>query len=483
MSVFRIRGRTPLCALAVLLFLTPAGRAGAQTAVEQQARSSATAAALPAFRLLRFDEDWSRAAVASGDWLDRLKAIPLDSGGSVMLRVGGQLRARAEGVSNYQLGSGADRSDAFEVVRQSLWGDLHVGTTLRAFVELRNSQALSRDLPGGARTSDFDATDVENAFVEIGSADSGRRSLIRLGRQEISLGRERVIGVSDWSNTRTMYQGLDARWAFARATIGALVVRPVTVRSRAPDLADSLTLFRGVYVNGVRTGALSAWELYALKLDDRATLRAGRPGDRHEVTAGARLVLSAEQSPWSLEGEGALQRGRLTDTPVRAWFVASELTYAARDWRWSPQLSAGFDWASGGGDSARLATYAPPATTGHAHAGLMDIIGRANLVEARTGLAFRPRRALTVQARQHWFWRASTGESAFAKSMAVLGVAGGSPARALGGETDLTASLRLTRRLRVDAGVGYFAPGEFLLAAATPARPSTWTFLSTAYTF
>lgn len=477
-------GRRSLLVLAATLLA--AAPATAQTIAEPQGHpvsASAANAGTVQFRPLRFDEDWSRLPVGSGDWLDRLKAIPLDPSGWAMLRVGGQFRVRAEAVDRYQLAAGADRNDAFGLTREALWGDLRLGSAMRAFVELRNAQAVSRDLPGGARPSDFDLADAENAFVELGRGPAEQRSFVRVGRQELSWGRERVVGVSDWSNSRTTYQGVDARWAFAPFTAGALVVEPVTVKSRAPDRADTLALYRGAYLDGNRVGVVSEWQLYSLRLDSRADQRAGTPGDRHEVTTGARVALGPTGSAWRLEGEGALQRGRLTDTPVRAWFVASDLTWVPSRLPGAPQLSAGFDWASGGGDSTRLTTYAPPTSTSHSHAGYMDIIGRANLAEARAGLTVRPWRAVSVHALQHWFWRASTDAPAFSKSMAILRPADGSADRALGGESDLTATWRLTRRLRVEAGGGYFAPGAFLLGAPSPARASTWTFLSTTYTF
>lgn len=482
-------GWRPLSIIAAALLAS--APAAAQTTVEPQGRPAPPAPAATAaprevtvqFRQLRFDEDWSRLPAGSGDWLDRLKVIPLDPSGWAMLRVGGQIRARAEGVDHYQLAAGTNRNDAFGVTREMLWGDLQLGGAARAYLELRNAQAISRDLPGGARPSDFDLTDVENAFVELGHGPADHRSLIRVGRQELSWGRERVLGVADWSNSRTTYQGVDARWAFAPFDAGIIAVEPVTIRSRAPDRGDTLALYRGAYLDGNRAGIISDWQLYSLRLDSRADVRAGRAGDRHELTTGARLALGAAGSPWRFEGEGAVQRGRLTDTPVRAWFVASDLTYVPAHVRGSPQLSAGLDWASGGGDTTSLTTYAPPTSTSHSHAGYMDIVGRANLVEARGGLTVRPWRTVSLHALQHWFWRASTDAPAFSKSMAILRAADGSPDRALGGETDLTAMWRLTRRLRLDAGAGYFAPGAFLLGAASPARASTWTYLSTTYTF
>lgn len=468
---------------------TRGGRPAAGSKPAAAARGAAKGAAGAApdavvqYRPLRFDEDWSRLPSSSRDWLDRMKSIPIDPSGWMMLRVGGQLRARAEGVDRYQLVAGADRNDAYGATREMLWGDLHFGSAARAFVELRNAQSVSRDLPGGARTSDYDLVDLENAFVELGRGPADRRSFVRVGRQELSWGRERVVGVSDWSNSRTTYQGVDARWAFAPLTAGLVVVEPVTIRSRAPDLGDTLALYRGAYLDGNRVGVLSDWQVYSLKLDSRDAVRAGRAGDRHELTTGARVALGGAGSRWRFDGEGALQRGRLTDTPVRAWFVASDLTWLPRRVAGSPQIAAGFDWASGGGDTTRLTTYTPPTTTGHSHAGYMDIIGRANLAEARGGVTVRPSRTVSVHALQHWFWRASADAPAFSKSMTVLRAPGTSRDRALGGETDLTATWRLTRRLRIEPGLGYFAPGAFLLGAPTPARASTWTFLSTTYTF
>ena len=102
----------------------------------------------PAFADRRFDEDWStlRGADLGGHFWDRVKFLPLRNEEDVWLTLGGQVRARQEGVRQFQFGeSQPAQSDGFLLSRIRLSADLHASRYFRIFAE---AQELAHDGPG-----------------------------------------------------------------------------------------------------------------------------------------------------------------------------------------------------------------------------------------------------------------------------------------------------------------------------------------------
>lgn len=160
------------------------------------AQNTATAPPRIVFKSLRFDEVWTAADRAS-HWDDAMKLIPLAP--SLTLTLGGQLRWREEFVRGFNL---TNASDDYGQSRVLIHADLQGGDARalhgRLFTEFRDAQSYGRDLPGGTRASDADRADLQNIFGDIAFG----RSWLRFGRQEVELGRGRLVGVPDWSNAR-----------------------------------------------------------------------------------------------------------------------------------------------------------------------------------------------------------------------------------------------------------------------------------------
>lgn len=469
----------------------PARRAAADPPARPAAppteRPAAPRARRPDFQTLRFEEQWPVAAAYGGHGaLDALKHLRLAPGGWAYLTVGGQLRVRGEAVSHFQLGRGDARQDAFEMLRASLTGDLHLGAHTRLFAELRDATTRGRELPGGARPQDHDRWDVQTAFVELTCCARTASPRLRLGRQELSLGRERLLGVADWSNARRAFSGarLDLR---APGSIGVslLHLRPVALSSERPNRDDpGAVLWGGLATRRARNRA--TLEGFALALEQRRATLGTFAGAHHRVTVGGRGTGPLLARPWlTYDVEGGVQRGRLGDARVAAWYLASELSAAARRLPLAPTLTLGYDVASGDRDSsdATSNTFHHLYTSAHAHYGLGDVVGRQNATNLRLGVAAAVPVLGQVAVVAHDFRRVSTQDAAYAKAGGVLRARSADGARALGHEVDLTLSRPIGRHVRLVGGYAQFTPGPYLWRASGGASPMDWGFSSIALTF
>lgn len=432
----------------------------------------------PEFDNLRFREDWSRSP--TGDPLDPLKHILLTDGGTAWLSLGGQLRVRGESVRNFLGGGAGTRTDGFALLRAQLHADVHVGPHVRAFVEGRFADVKGRELPGGARALDRDRGDWGNAFIEATGNLAGFRSSLRLGRQEMQVGRERIVSPLDWANVRRVFQGASVESRRGALAFGAFTTRPLIIHPDRQDVSDSRTRFSGSTLawRPPRGGRLVEGALLFKSVDG-----ASQAGTTHRATATVRFVTPILRPDLVIEVEGGAQRADAGAGITYASMIASDLTWSPAIGG-TPAFTLGLDRASGtsAGESAQSGTWDQLYPLGHAYAGFADVLGRRNLVEERVVAQLSPRPAIRVRTAAHAFQRASSADAAYDVSGGVLRAASGAASTAIGVEFDASVQWRLGRHVRVDGGVARFEPGQFLRDTGS-ARPYSWFFSSITATF
>ncbi len=438
----------------------------------------------PEYRVSRFDESWPMAkSGASG--VRQLKHIPLGLGDAAWMTLGGSMRYRGSSYGNFSLSDKAAMQDDYSELRTLLSADLRVGRPAgryaRLFVELRDAQGFGRTLPGGVRSSEADRLDWQNVFAEVGRGTSS----VRYGRQELALGRERLVGVSDWANSRRSFEGARAMSVVRGLRLDAFDGRVVAVRIDAPNRPDSTTHFRMAVVSTAvdrppgRSVRPSTWQAYAMQLRTQHGV-----GDR--TTVGARSIWRAPLggAQGSLEVEAASQRGHLGVRSVNAWFSVVEGIATWRAVRWAPSVIVGVDAGSGtGADSARRAdVFQPPYATSHGFTGIADVFGRGNLLERRIGFGLEPRRSVQLQGFVRRFARMRVEDGVYTKSNTLMRAAAGSRSRAVGDEFDATVSWQATKQFKVQGGAALVLPGAFFRETGGATR-ERYAFVSTTVTF
>ncbi len=439
----------------------------------------ARAAERPAFQDRRFDEDWSELAtpdaLASRDPFDPAKWIAL--GDSAALSLGGQARLRFESWDGFAFGAPADDDATPLLTRLRAHADLRVGKRFRVFVEAKAAFTSAHDAFGGARANDSDTLDLQNGFLEWTQPIGDARLRARAGRQELRLGRQRLVSPLDWANARRTFDGLTLDWN--RGPTGAVLFAVAPVRVRPYQRNDHVTDlgFWGLHVRRElsRGGRADAY-YYGLA-------RAAPLGDERRHTLGARFSSAIAGTRFDVEGEAAYQLGRAGDADLSAGMVAAQLGYWVQEWRVSPRFFAGLDWASGdaraGGDVARFDQLFP---LGHAYLGMADLVGRQNVISVSAGVSARPLAALTAELAVHHFRRAGRADGLYAASGALLRAGDPAASRAVGEEIDLSCAYRFDAHLQLGGGYAHFFPGPFV-GQTGPSRSVDFAYLFAQYTF
>jgi len=415
----------------------------------------------------RFEENWRPCLCLDPcdlcDWADRVKAVPFTRGAGLWGGVGGQVRARYEVWRNQAFGAPpSDADDEWLLLRVRAHGDVHLGDCARVFVEGNWAYQWTREL--GPRPIDVNHGDLLNAFGEVtgkGVVDWGAR----VGRQELLLGKQRLISPLDWANTRRTFDGARAWAKRGPHQVDAFYVTPVTFEPGPLDdeFFEDSTVFWGLYYRNTALNCVS-WDAYLLGLERDVAPWSGVTEDESRLTVGARADWRIPRTRVDVEAEGGWQFGSWGDGDVSASFLVLEVGWKPCWGRWEPRLAAGLDWASGDDDDADadVGTFHQLFPLGHAYLGHADLVGRQNVVAARVEATVKPTKKLTARAWMHWFWRADENDALYNAAGGVQRAPGGSDELYVGSEFDLWVQYQIARHWSAIFGWAHFFAGDFL---------------------
>lgn len=367
------------------------------------------------FRPFRFDEDFRGKAVeALPGWMRSYKDIPL--GGGLSASLGGDLRWRFEHVDRPRFGLQPVQDDTYALQRILAHLDLRHGSGVRAFVQLGSHYALGKEQPNGP--SDENRAGLQQAFLDL-PLPAAPGTTLRVGRQEIAFGSQRLVGVRDGPNIRQAFDG--ARLSVplgppgpGRPNVDLFVARPVVVTAGPfKDEPDTRQLFWGAYGSGVLE-LLPGVRLDAFYLGlRRKDARFGPAlGTDHRHTLGGRAF--GRSGPWDINLDAGWQLGSHAGRDVSAGFAAGDAGYTLQGLPWAPRLGLRAAWASGDDDpgDGDLGTFYPlfPRGAQFTEAG---ITGLSNLVEIFPHLVLQPDPSFALLAGAELLWRETARDAVY----------------------------------------------------------------------
>jgi hypothetical protein len=238
----------------------------------------------------------------------------------------------------------------------------------------------------------FATTGAYEAWGEAHTA-SARPSFVRVGRQPVTWGEGRLLGVADWSPTgRTL-----------DAVRGRLVVRDGAFELLAASLSDPRSSALQAY--GELFGARAEWafdplfavEAYALARLAQANPPQSLDGSVHGQTYTGALRLHGDAHAWTWGAEGALQLGRADGFPAGraaadrfAWAAAGHVAYTFEHVALLPTARLGVSYASGDSRGSTYRAFDPLLPDVHTWHGAMDLFAWSNEAEASARLSIAP---------------------------------------------------------------------------------------------
>jgi len=160
------------------------------------------AQSIPAFKQLRYEEDYSYLKQdSSRNWYTTTKFDPLSKNRNTYLSFGGDIRYQYQWFKNENWGESPQDNDGFVLTRYLAHADFHAGSHFRTFVQLQSSFANGRVTQPSP--VDENQLDLHQAFTDIAFTLPNKQTLtFRVGRQELLYGSQRLVAVREGPNNR-----------------------------------------------------------------------------------------------------------------------------------------------------------------------------------------------------------------------------------------------------------------------------------------
>ncbi len=361
------------------------------------------------------------------------------------------LRFRAEARGNRYTNAGPlSEPDHFVTTRarvglQAVYGPV---TALVQFQDTRNFGTAPGADDGGTFA-------LHQGYVQL----ANETGYVRVGRQEINLGDQRMIGALDWLMGARSFDAVRLHGDFDRVHVDlfgamnaprATYTDPLTMESETSQ-GDYLGIAHLTW-DASESSQLDTYVLYRHEGPRANAL--GR--DNHIVAPGVRATGSVAES-LRYTVEGTFQVGDRAGQRHLAYAFSGDLGYRFGGAS-APTLSAGFALGSGQSESGNVDEFDNFFPTNHKFYGLMDFFGLRNVIDAHAGFDLKPTSDLALGVEVFSFALQQDSARWSNAGGATIGQDATGGSRSLGQELDLTAQWKATRGVALVGGYSLFVP-------------------------
>ena len=361
------------------------------------------------------------------------------------------------------------------------------------------------DFPGVMGAEGDDAFDLRQGYIEIGNSKEFPLSL-KIGRQILSYGDERLVGSFDWNNIGRTFDAAKLRWEAKNWWLDAFassVVVPTRGKYNQSDFVNGTEnhrsqVFSGVYFSTTAI-PVQTTDLYVFHLheNDNPLYLPAAIGDTNFVTLGARIksnpgafapqppapapdgkaIADGKSAPLPLppkkpvgfdyDAEGAFQTGKVRGLTLTAFAVHGGIGYTF-DVPWLPRLGVAYNYGSGDSDphDHQIETFQNLFPTNHKFYGQMDVFSWQNMHDLEVSVKAQPLKKVSLKAEFHAFWLASNEDVWYrangATAVRPLNALAENANTYAGSEVDVTAQWSVTKNVALEAGYSHFFAGSYL---------------------
>lgn len=396
------------------------------------------------------------------------------------VRLSGELRAREEGFYGDHFEPGRD--DMYLLQRVRLGVQVTPAPWLQMFVQGQDARvSFTERIPAAPPYQD--SADLRQAWVQFGSGEKGGVNL-RVGRQELMFGEERLVGAGNWGNVSRTFDAVRLGLRHRGYSVDAFASSVVVARDHAFDRHVDGDNLHGMYggIDGwVPNGRLEPFVFWRVAPSGRT--ESGVRGRLDTKTAGIRW---AGKLPHAFEytTEMALQRGSWAGDSASSWAGFWRLGRTFNNLRWKPLVRLELNHASGDRNprDGRHGTFEVLYPTPHDKYGLTDQVGWKNVYHVGLIGELRLAKTLTLVLKGHDRWLASATDGLYnAGGTLLVRDPSGSSGRHIGKEVDFLLLWAMPPRVQLGGGIGHMFAGEFI-KRTTPGSGYTFPYVMLTYT-
>lgn len=379
--------------------------------------SGSEAQTIPAFRQLRFDEDYSMLKFDSSEnWYRQAKYNELSKKRNVYISLGGDIRYQYLWFKNENWGESPADKDGYILTRYLAHADLHIGKHFRTFIQLQSSLATGKEEPPSP--VDENQLDLHQAFVDLALLKN--KLTVRAGRQEFLYGSQRLIAVRDGPNNRQSFDAIKVMYAKSKWNVDLFFSHHV--RSKPKIFDDGFnrnTKLWGAYLVRKDISFLKNIDVYYLGLWKKETMFNDGFGKETRHSAGSRIWSDGKK--WRYDIEGLYQFGQFGKKRISAWTFSVNTVYKFIYTNYKPAVGLKTELITGDacyGDN-KLQSFNPLFPRG-GYFGLVSLIGPVNLFDIHPSLVLDLSRKLFLNMDYDIFWRFSKQDGIYGPGVFLL---------------------------------------------------------------
>ncbi|MEO8426934.1 MAG: alginate export family protein [Verrucomicrobiota bacterium] len=407
---------------------------------------------------------------------------------------------------------GADVDNSFLMIRvRPRIG--YTGTWFSVFVEGRASSTTGDDRNPNLESDG--PIDLHQAYVTLGNHKEFPLSL-KIGRQELSYGDERLIGAFGWNNIGRVFDAAKLHWQNPWFAADFFTSRLVIPNDNNFNEVNDYDWFSGFYATS-KLIPKQTTEFYFLSRNVSAgSLMAQGPGNlvpfaspRDIYTVGLRIKSSpGEWHGWDYAAELMGQFGHFNDPALpaassslehRALAVFAGAGYTWTELPYAPRVGIEYNFASGDTNPTdnKHETFDNLFPTNHKFYGFMDFVSLQNIHNVRLMSSIKPLPRLTLLLEGQAFWLAESSDNFYTVGGARRGGIAATPGNGyginpgydsyVGSELDLITTYALSPHITLEAGYGHFFRGSYVKQSlSAPTHGSTdadFVYLQTNFNF
>lgn len=388
-----------------------------------------------------------------GDELN--KALPS------LFKLSGEYRLRFEGYDG--LNFKPNSSDNYFLERFRLGVAIQPSPWIKLVAELQDSRAFEKTTVPAAPPYQ-NIWDLRQAYIEIGDTEKSKVAL-RVGRQELNFGEERLIGSVNWLNNARTFDAARATIRFHDYRLDAFSSSVVNAYDNGFDHHQPGNNLHGLYGHSEKVIPKAVLEHYVLwRVGPGQKTEAGAPAKIDEKILGVRIAGTLSHN-LDYGSEMVLERGGIGSDNISAWAGHWVVGHTWQSVKLKPRLFTEYNYASGDASpkDGQRGTFDNLYPTNHDKYGLSDQVGWKNIKHYRAGLDLKPSKQWSITAKFEDWWLASAADALYsATGAAVVRVSAGTAGTHVGEEFDLSGSYSPSKPFQFGAGFAHILPGEFL---------------------
>ena len=330
------------------------------------------------------------------------------------LRVGGSARFRYEHKNDFKFGAEKPgNNEDYFLTQFRLYAHWTPADWLGLYVQGQDSRIQGeRGINDDATPNIFaDSFDVHQAYLDLKFPVWDIPTRLRVGRQKLNLGAQRLMGALEWVNTARVLDGVRITMGTHKArTLDAFATRLVAVDPNHANDWESTgsrlfsSDFHGLYYTD--------WKLIPhTQVAGYGLLRRASGFGDEVYTLGGRFV--TKLGAWDFDGELPAQFGTYgyVNHQAFALHVGGGYTWQAF---YQSRLGLAYNFASGNSSNGRNhTTFDNLFPTNHAHYGYMDFFSWQNLHNLEVTWKMKLLKKLLLRVAYHAFWLPETDSDAW----------------------------------------------------------------------